>query len=267
MGTTKQTVRIAAMADTHLAASSEQSLYTLFAEIGANADILVVCGDLTNLGLADEASFFVKQLKESLSIPVVAVLGNHDYESGKQEEVREILVHGGIKLLDGEACEIQGIGFAGAKGFAGGFGHHSLEPWGEPIIKEFVRDTLNEALKLESALARLRTKHRIALLHYSPIQATVEGEPLEIYPFLGSARLEEPLNRFAVTAVFHGHAHRGFPEGRTSSGVPVYNVSMSLLRRAFPDRAPYRIVELAVPVANDDDAAFAQRVQQQLTRD
>jgi Icc-related predicted phosphoesterase len=139
---------------------------------------------------------------------------------------------------------VKGIGFAGVKGFAGGFGESALQPWGEPSIKNFVNESVTETLKLESALAKLRTKKRIAVLHYSPIEATVGGEPLQIFPFLGSSRLEEPLNRYAVTAVFHGHAHRGTPEGRTQNGVPVYNVAMKLLQRSFPDRPPFRILEL-----------------------
>ena len=137
-------------------------------------------------------------------------------------------------MLDGDAVEIKGVGFAGVKGFCGGFGRRALEPWGEPAIKSFVREALDEALKLESALARLRGSARIALLHYAPIQATVEGEPPEIFPFLGSSRLEEPINRYEVDAVVHGHAHHGTPEGRTSANIPVYNVSMPLLKRHYP---------------------------------
>jgi hypothetical protein len=132
------------------------------------------------------------------------------------------------------------------KGFGGGFGKRALGPWGETIIKQFVREALDEALKLEAALGRLRTKNLVALLHYSPIQRTVEGEPLEIYPFLGSSRLEEPIGRYPVSLVFHGHAHRGQLEGSTMSGVPVYNVSMPLLTRTFPDRPPFRVFEVAV---------------------
>jgi Icc-related predicted phosphoesterase len=147
-------------------------------------------------------------------------------------------------MLDGKPYEIQSIGFAGTKGFAGGFDNRALQPWGEEIIKRFVHETVNEALKLESALAKLRTNHRIVLLHYSPIRATVEGEPPETFSFLGSSRLEEPLNRYSVTAVFHGHAHQGSLEGRTRGEVPVYNVSMPLLRQAFPDRPPFRLVEI-----------------------
>jgi Icc-related predicted phosphoesterase len=147
-------------------------------------------------------------------------------------------------VLDGEATEVHGVGFAGVKGFGGGFGRGALGPWGEPVIKQFVQEAIDEALKLESALARLRTHRRVAILHYSPVRSTVEGEPPEIFPYLGSSRLEEPINRYRVSAVFHGHAHRGAAEGRTASGVPVYNVAMPLLARLNPDRPPYLIVEL-----------------------
>jgi Icc-related predicted phosphoesterase len=144
---------------------------------------------------------------------------------------------------------VEGVGFAGIKGFAGGFGRGALGPWGETIIKQFVHEAIAEALKLESALARLRTHRRVAVLHYAPIRGTVEGEPPEIFPYLGSSRLEEPINRYRVSAVFHGHAHRGAPEGRTATGVPVYNVAMPLLARVNPDRPPFLIVELPLDAA------------------
>ena len=147
-------------------------------------------------------------------------------------------------LLDGEAVELHGVGFAGVKGFAGGFGRHTLGPWGEGAIKAFVREAIDEALKLESALARLRAHQRVALLHYSPIAATVDGEPLEIFPFLGSSRLEEPLMRYPVTVVCHGHAHKGALEGKMSNGVPVYNCALPLLRRARPEGPQFRLLEL-----------------------
>jgi Icc-related predicted phosphoesterase len=146
-------------------------------------------------------------------------------------------------VLDGDTCEIQGVGFAGVKGFAGGFGRRALGPWGEPIIKQFVHEAVNEALKLESALARLRTDKKIVILHYAPIEATVEGEPREIYPYLGCSRLEEPLGRYSVTAVLHGHAHNGAPEGRTAAGVPVYNVALPLMRKLTPHQ-PFRILDI-----------------------
>jgi Icc-related predicted phosphoesterase len=196
--------------------------------------------------LPDEARVLARELTAAVKIPVVAVLGNHDFESGKQDEITQILRDSGVTVLDGEAAEIHGIGFAGVKGFAGGFGRGALGPWGEHAIKAFVQEAVDEAMKLESALARLRTQQRVAVLHYSPIRGTVEGEPPEILPYLGSSRLEEPINRYRVSAVFHGHAHRGSLEGRTSSGVPVYNVAMPLLSRVNPDRPPYLIVELPV---------------------
>jgi hypothetical protein len=156
----------------------------------------------------------------------------------------EILERGGVRVLDGEVCEIEGVGIAGVKGFAGGFGRGSLGAWGEPAVKAFVREALNEAMKLEAALAKLRTPRRIALLHYSPVTGTVAGEPVEIFPFLGSSRLEEPLLRYPVDAVFHGHAHRGTMEAKTINGVPVYNVAKPLLQRSRPDRPPFQLFEL-----------------------
>lgn len=247
----KDLVRIAAIGDLHHSRNATPgSLQPLFSQISDSADILILCGDLTDYGLAEEARALVREMAV-LKIPTVAVLGNHDFESSQQDDIRAILVDAGVVPLDGDSTEILGIGFAGVKGFAGGFGRRALGPWGEGIIKTFVHEAVNEALKLESALARLRNEHRIAILHYAPIQATVEGEPLEIFPFLGCSRLEEPLGRYPVTAVFHGHAHHGQPEGRTAKDVPVYNVSMSLMREVFPDR-PFRIFELDMRSMDDD---------------
>jgi Icc-related predicted phosphoesterase len=245
----RNTIRLAAVADIHCTKTSQGALQPLFAQIAQSADILALCGDLVDYGLPEEARVLARELTAAGKLPTVAVLGNHDFESGKQDEVRAILTEAGVTMLDGDACEIQGISFAGARGFAGGFGRGALAPWGEDVVKAFVHEAVNEALKLESALARLRTEQRVALLHYSPIQATVEGEPREIFPFLGSSRLEEPLARYPVTAVFHGHAHSGQPEGRTIGGIPVYNVSMNVLRRTYPDRPPFRILELPVPAS------------------
>lgn len=247
METEQKIVRLAAMADVHYGKTSQASLQKIFAEVSERADVLALCGDLTDYGLVEEAQLLAKDLAASVKIPVVAVLGNHDYESAQAPDVMRVLRDVGVVVLDGDGEEIRGVGFAGVKGFAGGFGRGALGPWGEPTIKQFVREAIDEALKLESALARLRTQSRIALLHYSPTVETVEGEPREIYPYLGSSRLAEPLGRYEVTAVFHGHAHNGTPEGATSNGVPVYNVSMPLLRKCYPDRPPYRLVE--VPVA------------------
>ena len=241
----KDTVRVAAIGDLHFGRTTPAgSLQALFAQISESADVLALCGDLTDYGLAEEARAFVKELQPAVKIPIVAVLGNHDFESNQQAEIARILKDAGVTVLDGETTEIHGIGFAGIKGFAGGFGRRALGPWGEEIIKKFVREAVDEALKLESALARLRNERLVVLLHYAPIQGTVEGEPCDIYPFLGCSRLEDPITRFPVTAVFHGHAHHGAPEGRTRTNVPVYNVSASLMREVFPDR-PFRLVEIS----------------------
>jgi len=240
-------VRAAALGDLHCTKTSHGVFQELFSRISETADVLLVAGDLTDHGRPEEARVVARELS-SVRVPTVAVLGNHDFESGQQDEVRQIVTDAGITVLDGEACEVHGIGVAGVKGFAGGFGQHALGSWGEPMIKQFVHEAVNEALKLETALARLRTPQIIALLHYSPIQQTAEGEPLEIYPFIGSSRLEDPLSRYPVTAVFHGHAHRGQPEGATRNTCPVYNVSMPLLTRVFPDRLPFRLVEIRTAV-------------------
>jgi Icc-related predicted phosphoesterase len=239
------TVRVAALADLHCTKTAHGAFQPLFARIPEAADMLLVAGDLTDNGLPDEAQTLVRELA-ALRIPVVAVLGNHDFESGKEIEVRQILADGGVVVEDGDACEVQGIGVAGVKGFGGGFGQRALGPWGEAIIKQFVHAAVDEALKLEAALARLRTETMIALLHYAPVQQTAVGEPPEIYPFVGSSRLEEPIDRYGVSLVLHGHAHRGQLEGWTKSGVRVCNVSMPLLKRMFPERPAFRVFELPV---------------------
>jgi Icc-related predicted phosphoesterase len=246
MPTVKETVRLAAVGDLHYGRDSRGALQPIIAAVlRAEADVLLLCGDLTDYGLPVEAVELARELVSSVKIPIVGVLGNHDYESGAVVDVRKILTESGIRLLDGETAEVHGVGFAGVKGFAGGFGRGVLGPWGEDAVKRFVHEAVEEALKLESALARLRTATRIALLHYAPIVETVEGEPREIFPYLGCSRLEEPLSRYTVTAVFHGHAHHGKAEGRTSSGSPVYNVSLPLLAEMSPEQ-PIRILDVAL---------------------
>jgi Icc-related predicted phosphoesterase len=246
MAAVKKTVRLAAVGDLHYGREARGALQPILAAVASvEADVLLLCGDLTDYGHPEEAAELARELVSGVKIPIVGVLGNHDYESGAVAEVRKILVESGIRLLDGETAEIHGIGFAGVKGFCGGFGRGALGPWGEQAVKQFVHEAVEEALKLESALARLRTATRIALLHYAPIAETVEGEPREIFPWLGCSRLEEPLSRYTVTAVFHGHAHHGKPEGKTSSGSPVYNVSLPLLAALSPEQ-PIRTLDVAL---------------------
>jgi Icc-related predicted phosphoesterase len=240
-----RTVRLAAVGDLHYGRASVGMLKPLAAAVRrVNADVLVLCGDLTDYGLVDEAAALAKEISTSIEIPIVGVLGNHDYESGAIADVRQALTDAGVRILDGETVEILGVGFAGVKGFAGGFGRGVLGPWGEEAVKRFVNEAVTEALKLETALARLRTSSKVAILHYAPIADTVAGEPREIYPYLGCSRLEEPLARYAVTAVFHGHAHHGTAEGKTLGGTPVYNVSLPLLVAADPEM-PVRVLDVA----------------------
>ena len=240
------TVKVVACADLHYTPEVEASVVPALHEVAAQGDILVVCGDLTHHGLVEEAVALARAA-ERIPIPILAVLGNHDFHSGQEEAIKAALRGTKIQILDGDIAVIRDIGFAGVKGFGSGFGRRVLEPWGEWVMKEFVRVSVDEATKLGSALARLKCEHRIALLHYSPIVGTVEGEPAEIHAFLGSSRLEEPLNRHEVRAAFHGHAHHGRPEGQTSTGIPVYNVSLPLLRRTRPEQPPCRVLELQVP--------------------
>ena len=246
-------VRIAAVSDIHYSKDSHGTLQALFAQITESADVLVLAGDLTDYGLPEEAKILARDLTTTVKIPIVAVLGNHDYESGQEAELVKILSDAGVKMLDGDTFETHGVGFAGIRGFCGGFGRGALGAWGEPIIKQFVHEAVNEALKLEAALARLHSDHRIAVLHYAPIRETVEGEPLEIYPFLGSSRMEEPLTRFDVKAVFHGHAHKGKPEGTTSKGIPVFNVAYPVLKACYPDQPAFRLFEVNTTEPSDAD--------------
>ena len=260
-------VRIAAVGDIHLGrAAHGPPIQTIFAQVAELADVLALCGDLTDRGDPEEGRQLGRALA-TIGLPVVAVLGNHDHESGKADELGRILSEAGVQVLDGgDAFEVHGIGFAGVKGFAGGFGRRALGPWGEETIKLFVREAVDEALKLETSLSKLRTERRVVLLHYSPIAGTVEGEPREIYPYLGSSRLEEPLIRYPVDVVFHGHAHHGTLEGKTVSGVTVYNVSLSLLQRSFPDAPPFRVIELRTPQERREDGQLERRIDRQTDR-
>ena len=260
---TSDTIRIAAVSDIHYGKTSRGMLQPLFQQITELADVLVLPGDLTDYGLVEEARVLARDLTATVKIPIVGVLGNHDFESDQAAEISQILTDAGVHMLDGDAVELQGVGFAGVKGFAGGFGRGTLGPWGERAVKAFVQEGINEALKLESALARLKTPHRIGVLHYAPIAGTVQGEPIEIFPWLGSSRLEEPLTRYEVSAVVHGHAHKGSPVGQTTTGIPVYNVALPLLRASYPDQPAFRIInvprESAGNGATDDRRAVGRR--------
>lgn len=242
---TRKKVRIAALADTHVGKSLPDTLdYSLlFADISKNADIFLLGGDLTDHGTLEEANKLVGYL-QNFPIPIVAVLGNHDVTSGKEDQIRSLLRQHRIKILGVEVFQIGSVGFAGVKGFGGGYGNHTLGAFGEHVMKQFIQETINEAETLEIALDNLgQVTHKIVLLHYSPILATNIGEPLEIYPFLGSSRLEEVIDRHDVTAVFHGHAHFGSHTGQTLKGIPVFNVAYPLMQKISPHQ-PYKIFEI-----------------------
>src|SRR5215467_460204 len=236
-------LRVVAIGDLHVHHNADETLQRVFDKVSQNADVLALCGDLTNLGLPQEAERLVNDLR-SCRVPVVAVLGNHDYQSGRGEELKQILRAGKVVVLEEtETFEIKGVGFAGAKGFCGGFDKHMLAPFGEEPIKHFVNEAVSESLKLEVALNSLRTDKIVVVLHYAPIPGTVVGEPLEIYPFLGSSRLAETIDHFDVNVVFHGHAHHGACQGKTTKGTPVYNCCMQLMQTINPDQ-PYVLVEV-----------------------
>lgn len=233
---------LAATGDLHVNDADANRYRDLFAEISEKADVLALTGDLTNFGRTREAENLAEDLRHC-TIPVVAVLGNHDYECGQPDEVVRILQGAGVTVLDEQAVEIAGVGFAGVKGFVGGFDRAELGAFGEKAIKDIVNESLGEARKLENALRTLRTDRAVALLHYSPVAATVEGEPKEIWPFLGSSRLADAVDRFDnVRLVLHGHAHSGSYEGRTRRGVPVYNVAQFVLTEQFGK--PYVLYEV-----------------------
>ncbi|HXI12285.1 MAG TPA: metallophosphoesterase [Thermoanaerobaculia bacterium] len=248
-------LRIAAVGDIHTKTTSQGAFRTLFTAVNEAADVLLLCGDLTDFGLREEAEILAREI-QTLRVPVLAVLGNHDLEADRPADLVHILRDAGVVMLDGDSHEIEGVGFAGIKGFGGGFGRRALGSFGEKTIKQFVHESVEESLKLESALSRLRTPQKIAVLHYAPISATVQGEPPEIYPFLGSSRLEDVLDRYRVDATFHGHAHYGSGYGQTKRGSPVFNVAMHLLMRENPEQPPFKIFEVPTPVAESSSSAI-----------
>ena len=217
----------AAIGDLHVKEEEPNAFHTLFSAVSNQARALVLCGDLTNTGTARQAEMLAEELR-ACTVPVIGVLGNHDYECGQAEAIKDILHHEGMRLLDGQSCEIDGVAFVGVKGFVGGFGRRMLGSFGEPAIKSFVAEAVNEAMRLENALRDVKNERIVVVLHYAPIAETAEGEPLELYPFLGCSRLAETIDRFKVSAVLHGHAHRGKYEGSTPGGTPVYNVARSV---------------------------------------
>lgn len=211
--------------------------------VNTDADVLLLCGDLTDRGLLKEAQTLAEELS-GLRIPCVAVFGNHDYEAGQIDAVCTELTKVGVHVLDGDHYIVDKVlGIAGTKGFGGGFNNATLQAFGEMHTKAFVQEAVNEGLKLEAALGQLDTPKKVVITHYSPIVETTEGENPEIRPFLGTSRLMGPIDRYGAQVAFHGHAHHGTLEGRTDKGVPVYNVAQPLLRRHDPEQR-FRVYEV-----------------------
>jgi Icc-related predicted phosphoesterase len=235
-------MRVAATADLHFTPQNYDRIREAMQRVRDEADLLVIAGDLTNYGKPEEMTSLLNALVR-LRIPIVAVLGNHDYDNGLEAELIKMMTAEGIKILDGSSYERDGVGFAGAKGFYGGYGRGALTAFGEPEVKAFVQAGLNEAMKLEKALSQLRAEKRVVVTHYSPIRETVEGEPMEIFPFLGSSRFGEVIDRFGAALAIHGHAHHGRLEGHTTGGIPVYNVALSLLMAQQPP-CVYRVFDV-----------------------
>jgi Icc-related predicted phosphoesterase len=235
-------MRIAALADLHFSPQIYDRIRDAMTRLRDEADLLILAGDLTNLGKPEEMESMLASLMR-IRLPIVAVLGNHDYESGRAEELQRMMTAEGVKVLDGSAYERDGIGFAGTKGFLGGFGRGVLTAFGEPEVKAFVQSAIDETLKLERALSMLRTEKRVVVTHYAPVVDTVKGEPEQIFPYLGSGRLAEVIDRHQAIMAVHGHAHHGSLEGRTTGGVPVYNVAMALLMARTPP-VPYRLFDV-----------------------
>jgi uncharacterized protein len=235
-------MRIAAVADLHYSPQNYDKIRDPMLRVRDDADVLVIAGDLTNYGRVAEMDSLLTMLVK-LRIPIVAVLGNHDFESGHQDELMKLMATEGIKILDGTGYERDGVGFAGTKGFLGGFGRGTLTAFGEPEVKSFVQVSIDEALKLERAMSQLRTERRIVVLHYAPVGDTVKGEPPEIYPYLGNSRLGEVVDRHGANFVLHGHAHHGSPDGKTTAGIPVHNVALPILH-ATGVATPYRLFDV-----------------------
>ncbi|RYG10477.1 MAG: metallophosphoesterase [Caulobacteraceae bacterium] len=236
-------LRVAAVGDLHVGEATKGAHRALFEHVSDDADVLCLCGDLTNYGKTPEVQNLLEDIR-LCKIPMVGVLGNHEHECGQPEHVADMLCEAGVKVLSaGRSYEIEGVGFAGGKGFVGGFGRYMLSPFGEASIKTFVQEAVEDANQIENSIRMLRTERSVVLLHYAPVVDTVVGEPPEIHAFLGSSRLAETIDRYDnVKVVFHGHAHRGAPEGRTNKGVPVYNVALPVLRTLGD--TPYRVFEV-----------------------
>lgn len=235
-------MKIAATADVHVRAGDAGRLRDLIQSAARDADVLVIGGDLTDLGQLDQAETLLEHLDAS-PIPVIVTLGNHDHECGNAAELTRLLMESTVHLLDRSSVVIDGVGFSGVKGFCGGFDRSAANAFGEDLFKDWVTEGVLDANALARELRGLGTDRRVAVLHYAPLRATVEGEPPEIHAFLGTSHLARALDEGAATVAFHGHAHNGSFEGETPGGVPVFNVALPVLAQAG-FKQPYHLVEV-----------------------
>jgi Icc-related predicted phosphoesterase len=235
-------MRLAAVADIHLSEKDREGDIRQFSIVNELADALVIAGDFTNHGMPEEMRVCLSVL-EHIHVPIIAVLGNHDHESGHQDELAGMLRLAGVHLLDGHCYEVDNVGFAGTKGFCGGFAPHEILPFGEQGIKTFVEIAEREAIKLDYGLAQIQGKTKVSITHYAPILETIIGEPEPIFPFLGSSRLERALERHKPALALHGHAHHGIFCAQTKSGIRVFNVALPILRQRG-EQHPFTIFNL-----------------------
>jgi Icc-related predicted phosphoesterase len=244
MAEQKKKVKIAAVGDIHVKEHFRGEYREMFVEISEKADVLVLCGDLTDLGQVREAELLAEDL-QACTIPVVGVLGNHDYQSDQPQKIREILEqHTNVCILDQEPIVHHGVGFAGVKGFIGGFGEYALGAFGEPELKKIVIERDNQAFALENQLKQLvHQQKKVVVMHYSPIRETVAGEAADIMPFLGSTRYAQVIDQYGAEVVFHGHANLGPHSGKTHAGIPVFNVALPLLQNLSP-KLQYKLYEV-----------------------
>jgi uncharacterized protein len=235
-------VKIVVIGDIHCRLDTTDLIEKLLGELNNDYDALILAGDLTDNGLAEEAELLVSQLKQ-IKAPIVAILGNHDHQNGMPEAITAILRGAGVIVLDGTICEVGPLGIAGTKGFCGGFGETMIQPFGEAALKTFIRASIDETIALETAVSKLKhCKHKMVLLHYAPVVATRVGEPPELFPFLGTSRLASAVDRHGADVIVHGHAHHGSPFGRTPENIPVHNVSRHV--QLEHTGKPYCIIEM-----------------------
>jgi Icc-related predicted phosphoesterase len=229
-------IRVAAVGDVHVDADVLGRFRPALLELAERADVLLLAGDLTRHGTGEEAQCVVTEFG-GLPVPVVAVLGNHDYHCDQADRVTDILTDAGITVLEGTSTVVQcasgRLGVAGVKGFGGGFAGRCATAFGEPEMKAFIRTTEASADRLEAALTALDCDLRVALTHYAPVPDTLVGEPPEIYPFLGSYLLAKAIDAGGAALAVHGHAHKGTERGVTPCGVRVRNVAHPVIRQAY----------------------------------